>query len=245
VGTVEIVSLCFDKAIQQATGQGVFLVEFHSGGDANLRAERIRAVKTLLESPNVVKAIHDCRTDCDALHHLHDIHLTNVHDTACYHAAITRITDSNLNDVLQENGIPHNVNRDKSVYQRNLSYWATRPMTLQMKTWASSDVDKLLMLAKRQVQALSHNPAGLAAAKAASTAYTTVVAHMHVARNVPLRKDPGRFIGPRGSNVRSLQARTNTILYRDHEFAGQTATSWLVFYPNEPALAAVKRAMGH
>jgi hypothetical protein len=66
-----------------------------------------------------------------------DIAVVNVHDTSCFHFVITLKEDAKLNDTLVNNGIEGNVNRDKSVYQINPSFWAGRPLTSTTIQWAS------------------------------------------------------------------------------------------------------------
>jgi hypothetical protein len=59
--------------------------------------------------------------------------------------------EENLNSLLAYNGVSANTVRDNSVYRYNPSYWAMRPLSRQMIEWASSDVDKLLVVvASRQ-----------------------------------------------------------------------------------------------
>jgi len=97
-------------------------------------------LRTLLEDASVTKIIHDCRMDSDALFHLFEIELVNVHDTSCFHHAISGIVNVNLNDTLRHNKLRPNVVRDGSVYRTNHAFWATRPLTSTMIEWASGDV---------------------------------------------------------------------------------------------------------
>jgi DNA polymerase I-like protein with 3'-5' exonuclease and polymerase domains len=228
-GTVELVSLCFenDKTV-------VYLVDL-SGS----RAKRVAALKALFECKSLEKVIHDSRMDCDALYHLHGITLKNVHDTSCFHQVITKLKDVSLNDVLGACNLPSNLTRDKSIYQENFRFWATRPLTPIMKTWASSDVDKLLTLADRQIVKI--NPQGLATAKELSMTFTTFACNMELERGLECKINIGRFIGPRGSNLRSLQSNTGTLIYQEHQPGKNT---WMVYYSNNFGLMQVKRAMG-
>ena len=94
-------------------------------------------LRTLLEHPNVMKVIHDCRKDADALQHHLNIKLVNVHDTSCWHTAITSEVQQGLNAVLHYNGLPINNLRDNSIYERVPPFWLDRPMTSQMMAYAS------------------------------------------------------------------------------------------------------------
>jgi exonuclease 3'-5' domain-containing protein 1 len=127
VGSLEIISICF-------ASKEVFLVD---AGKKGADPAIMKAVKDLFENKKIVKIIHDCRMDSDALYHLHGIKLQNVHDTSCFHAQITGCSDPNLNDVLILNDIKENTIRDKSIYKSNPNFWATRPLTKQMIEWAS------------------------------------------------------------------------------------------------------------
>jgi exonuclease 3'-5' domain-containing protein 1 len=140
IGTIELISICFST-------MEVYLVDFSKSALSSGLNSILEYVKRLFESRNVVKIIHDCRMDSDALYHLHHITLVNVHDTSCFHAAITSQEDKNLNDVLVYNHLSSNVHRDKSIYKTNPRFWATRPITTTMIEWATSDVDKLFQLA--------------------------------------------------------------------------------------------------
>ena len=77
-------------------------------------------LRTLLEDDGVLKIIHDCRMDSDALEHLLGISLVNVHDTSCWHAALG-YADKNLNATLAYHGLPQNDARDGSVHRTRLA----------------------------------------------------------------------------------------------------------------------------
>ena len=177
--------------------------------------------------------------NCDALYHLHGISVVNVNDTSCCHSAITGREDASLNDLLSHNSISENGIRDKSVYKINPAFWATRPITTTMTEWAASDVDKLLLLATIQKEKLE-KIGNYDKAMEESSEFTTIVRDMKLARGLQCRANVGRFIGTRGCNLRSLQKRTNTMIYQEHR--GQT---WMVFYNDPKSLISVKSAMGY
>jgi DNA polymerase I-like protein with 3'-5' exonuclease and polymerase domains len=111
-GTIEIVSLVFHVAPKDT-----FLLDVGESGNSTFREERISALKRLLESSNVIKIIHDCKKDSDALYHYSKIKLCKVHDTSVFHHAIARHEeDKSLNYVLSYNGLAENEIRDKSVH---------------------------------------------------------------------------------------------------------------------------------
>jgi ribonuclease D len=241
-GSIELISLCIEGHTSE-----VYLVDVSlktaGGGVPTFRANRVAALKTLFEADNVLKIIHDCRMDCDALYHLLGIQLTNVHDTSSYHYAINGQEDKGLNDVLERHNIRVNTVRDKTIYRRDPAFWSRRPLTRQMIDWASSDVDKLLELATQQDMACNMNPGRKAVAQQHSIKYTTVVRDMQLQRGLKVMVPIGRFIGTGGTTLRSLQKRTNTMIYQDHDL--YESNKWLVFYQDASSLALVKRAMGN
>lgn len=225
IGSVEVVSIWFPST-------EVFLVDL---GGTTVDPDILRALQSLFESKIVTKVIHDCRMDCDALFHLHGIRLVNIHDTSCFHHAITGHEDKNLNYVLEYNNVAVNVSRDNSVYRSNPRFWATRPMTQKMIDWASSDVDKLIPLAEKQLECISVNKKAIAIQK--STAFASEARDMKVARGLKVQ-NTGSFIGRGGSNIRSLQKLTGTIIYSE-----KPLNSWFVYYNSDDALSSVKRKM--
>lgn len=92
-------------------------------------------LRSLLEDKSVEKIIHDCRMDSDALKHNLEIELINVHDTSSWEKEMGNPNKS-LNNVLEKYRLAQNVNRDSSVYDANHAFWATRPLTNEMISWA-------------------------------------------------------------------------------------------------------------
>ena len=226
LGSVELVSVYF------ASSSEVFLVDL--GGKVD--AEILKAVKDLMEDSNVVKVIHDSRMDSDSLFHLHGISLKSIHDTSCFHAQITGREDVNLNDTLQYYGISPNDIRDKNVYRFNPAFWATRPLTSKMIEWAASDVDRLVDVATKQLDRIGESDR--VRALRLSQEYVKSARDMKVIQGLRVTINIGRFIGKRGANLRSLQRRTGTLIYQDHE-----EQTWFVYYPSRDALDQVKLAM--
>jgi DNA polymerase I-like protein with 3'-5' exonuclease and polymerase domains len=235
-GSVELVALCFEAPVGNSSE--VFLVDI--GTHAVNRAERVRALKRLIECAGVQKVIHDSRMDCDALYHLHGISLTNVHDTSCFHAVETGREDVSLNDVLSHNGVAQNVERDKSVYKTNPSFRATRPLTTRMIDWSASDVDKLLRVETRQESNLVRGSAQYQRAIVKSNEYTSSARNMKLEHHISCHVPVGRFTGPRGNNLRSLQERTHTMVYQD-----RADSTWMVYYNDPASLATVRSALGN
>jgi hypothetical protein len=111
-----------------------------------------------------------------------------------------------------------------------------------MIKWASSDVDKLLRLAEKQDIAISKRSLAAADAKTLSMRNTTFARDMKLERGLRCSIPIGRFIGKGGSNLRSLQKRTGTLIYQEFQPSGYT-TKWLVYYNEDLELTNVKLAM--
>lgn len=191
-------------------------------------------LRELLENPSIVKIVHDCRMDADALAFHLGIHLARVHDTQCWHEAITGEPERNLNDTLRHYRLQPNTHRDGSVYERKPSFWATRPLTPQMIKWASGDVELMFELYQEQLDQ-STRSVSLKAAKASDRALDLVrSAHVDLIRV----RNPGRFIGRGGNSLRELKRSTHTHVNSKGPRGSQ---QFMVFYHSRADFEAVKR----
>ncbi|XP_063981541.1 egalitarian protein homolog [Diachasmimorpha longicaudata] len=111
----------------------------------------ITGLRQLLENPNVVKVIHDCRNDSVNLFNQFGIVLNNVFDTQAAHAVIQyqdvgkpvyKVKSVNLNTLCEMYGAPCNPLKEqlKYIYRRDQKYWSRRPMSRDMLIYATSDV---------------------------------------------------------------------------------------------------------
>ena len=124
----------------------------------------VQYLKEILEDRSITKIIHDCKMDSDAFYHAWGIVLSGVHDTqVCDTLLHCTGRGRNLNDTLRANGLQSNVCRDSSVYEKNVAFWATRPMTSQMVEWASGDVESLFGLYDAQRKCLDDSAYALLA----------------------------------------------------------------------------------
>ncbi|XP_043266477.1 egalitarian protein homolog [Venturia canescens] len=105
----------------------------------------------LLESPTVIKVVHDCRNDSVNLFNQFGITLCNVFDTQAAHAVLQfqdtgkpvyKVKNVNLNSLCEMYGSSCNPVKEqlKNIYRRDQRYWARRPMTREMLIYASSDI---------------------------------------------------------------------------------------------------------
>lgn len=192
-------------------------------------------LRDLLENEAVVKVVHDCRWDSDALFHHMDIRLSNVHDTSCWHKFISKVPDVSLNDVLAFHGLPRNGGRDGTVYERYADFWAARPLTEQMIAWASGDTQELINVHSQQVDRASESDA-----QRAKQASNGSLEEARSAQVITMKvSNPGKFIGRRGANVRELQRVTNTLI---STIGRKSSKMFMVFYHSERGLSTVQLA---
>ena len=225
--------------VQLSTPEACFLFDVLGKGPIHPLVAWLRGP---LEDEGVVKIIHDCQMDSDALHHLLGINLANVHDTSCWMATLSGKTHKGLNDTLEYFGVPSNSARGGvSVYKTNHAYWATRPLTEQMIQRAAGDVQGMFELQTRQLERLEAEgdraeALKLRAEKKSSTFLTWArgaeTEHVEV-QNV------GRFIGKRGATIIDLKRRTNTLIY---ERGTRGRGNFLVYYDNASSLRTVQRS---
>ena len=214
-----------------ASPEACFLLDLLDKSKDN---DLVKWLRTILESEDILKIIHDCRVDADALRHILGIELRNVHDTSCWHLKLTGRCDVNLNNVLIENSIRPNVKRDNSVYSQNHAFWATRPLTPTMVEWAVGDVRSIFELHVRQIAA-AHATCAMEA-KILSDSYLDAARSCHIA-SVTVR-NTGMFIGSGGANIRALQKSTNTLIYPRGKRGERIFT---VYYTTPEGLAAVRQ----
>ena len=196
-------------------------------------------LRNLLENERVVKIIHDCCTDADALYHHLRIDLTNVHDTSCWHEALTGEAHKNLNHVLISNGLETNQFRDCSVYQANASYWARRPLTDGMKSWASGDVKFLFDLYRAQLS----KPVSCAVISRIQSETAENLSWKMASVGLVTVKNPGTFIGRGGANIAQLRRSTRTTIHSAPETTPDYCDGmFMVYYHSDESFQRVRQA---
>jgi len=200
----EGVDLCREGTIsivQLATRKHCFVLDVQGKG---AKDPMVIWLRTVLEDERVTKIIHDCRMDSDALLHILSIRLTNVHDTTCWHSAITNDENKSLNNVLTHNGLQPNTHRDSSVYKNNHAFWAERPLTDCMLERAAGDVSTLFALYDKQLQTVESSPAAQKLRGKATTLSQAYVTFARSARVEWISVDKSHvksFIGEGGSSI--------------------------------------------
>lgn len=108
LGRLTVVSI----GVQVWSGVQVFIFNMLTDNTALIHAQN-SVLKGLLESTAVVKIIHDCRQDSDALKAQFTTSLTNVFDTSIYCMEFDCLNKrTNLNMALKKYGCPENTNKD-------------------------------------------------------------------------------------------------------------------------------------
>jgi len=144
--------------VQVATPTKAYLFDIIEGGAAVFDS----GLRQLLEDPAVLKVMHDCRLDSDALFHEHRVNLANVFDTQVAYAVVTRAKGYStplpvsLNTLLRHyaHGASNEV-KDlmKQAMQDDAEYWLKRPLDENALKYARQDVT-FLCTVQRQIDAL-------------------------------------------------------------------------------------------
>jgi ribonuclease D len=194
--------------IQLSTKDLCFLFDVH---ELTASCELVVSLKTILEDENIIKIIHDCKMDSDALFHKFGIKLTSVHDTQVWDKVLNR-SESNLNNTLRAYGCIPNVERNSDVYKINFRFWAMRPMTAQMIEWAAGDVTSLFELHSKQLErATSHQRIDACVLSESNASFLRECVMLETRISV---HNMGRFIGPGGSNLQYLMRQVPGIFFQ-------------------------------
>jgi len=147
--------------IQIAAGDDVFLVDVVAVGCAAIT----RYLKQFFESKSILKIMHDCRKDSDALLHQCNIQLQNVFDCQCGFAVVQRQNWESNSKYSPKNpfieplpisfakllqiycGITFQGKQDmKVIINTDPSFWARRPLISTMIDYATTDVVYLISI---------------------------------------------------------------------------------------------------
>ena len=214
--------------IQLATRERCFLFDVHELATAC--CDMVISLKEILEDNTIVKVVHDCKMDSDALFHHLGIRLANVHDTQAWDKVLRNSVGENLNRTLLAFDCTPNVVRDCTIYSRNIRFWATRPLTPKMIEWASGDVSSLFELRDKQCVEVSVD-----VREKANTMSEANICFLRDAVTDECRiRHVGRFIGPGGSNIRALMKKIPGTFFQQRGGTGR----FMVYAPDRVKLAA-------
>eukprot|EP00727_Mastigamoeba_balamuthi_P012986 m51a1_g831 hypothetical protein (325) ;mRNA; r:734769-736134 len=127
--------------------------------DAEKREQMMAAgLRDVLQSTEVVKVLHDCRGDSDALFHNARVSLANVFDTQVAYAVLKRTLEGKvpipigLSTLIKKHGM--GATHDTKVEMHKLMdedplFWERRPLPQKALTYASSDVSLLVEVYKQ------------------------------------------------------------------------------------------------
>jgi len=135
--------------IQVATPKKVYLFDILKGGD---RLFFDRGLRYLLESNKVVKVMHDCRKDSEALYFQYDVSLRGVWDSQIAYSVLSQLKGFKtpypigLNTLLKACSCEENKFKDmvKSAMTAMKNFWEVRPLSRMMIDYAAGDVSNLL-----------------------------------------------------------------------------------------------------
>mmetsp|Transcript_11939 Transcript_11939/g.18818 ORF Transcript_11939/g.18818 Transcript_11939/m.18818 type:complete len:286 (-) Transcript_11939:73-930(-) len=167
-------------------------------------------LKAILEDENIIKIIHDCRADSDALYHHLGIRLAGVHDTQAWHCALQpQSFRLNLNNMLKNYNCATNNDRDTNVYKDDPAFWCKRPMSEAMVAWAAADVKVLHTLFEAQRSRTGKMQRNC---KAACELYLREMRDA-VIEDVAIEKSMlGKLIGKGGANIKRISEETGAQL---------------------------------
>lgn len=125
--------------VQIASGSSVWLFDVQQC--PALLAEGV--LKDLLESPKIVKAVHDCRGDAAALYE-HNIALSGVFDTQAGLSLIdSRSRQPSLQHLLRRTSGKEHPQKARAPHLLDRKFWQERPLSKEAKSYAAADVELL------------------------------------------------------------------------------------------------------
>lgn len=151
--------------IQVATPKKVYLFDVLKGGE---RLFFDRGLRYLLESNKIVKVMHDCRKDSEALYFQYDVTLRGVWDSQIAYTVLSQLKGYKtpypigLNTLLKACSCEENKFKDmvKSAMTAMKNFWEVRPLSRMMIDYAAGDVSNLLRvysMLNNELQSSSNN----------------------------------------------------------------------------------------
>jgi len=135
--------------VQVATPNKVYLFDILKGGD---RMFMERGLLAVLENDRILKVMHDCRRDSEALYFQYGVCLRGVWDSQIAYAVLAQLQGYKtpypigLNNLLRSCGCEENAFKDSVKFTMSAmkNFWEVRPMSRIMIAYAAGDVSFLL-----------------------------------------------------------------------------------------------------
>eukprot|EP01113_Clastostelium_recurvatum_P049161 TRINITY_DN9064_c0_g1_i1.p1 TRINITY_DN9064_c0_g1~~TRINITY_DN9064_c0_g1_i1.p1 ORF type:complete len:546 (+),score=135.51 TRINITY_DN9064_c0_g1_i1:81-1640(+) len=190
--------------IQICTPTKIYFFDVLRGG-ARLFTER--GLRQLLQSEKVVKVIHDCRRDSEALYHQYQLRMQGIYDTQVAYAVLSQFQGYRtpfpvgLNTLLRKFQCAENEYKDevKVAMATQSDYWETRPLTKLMVDYAACDVHNLMPVYEKVCIDLSDATCGLDSHKLVLE-YSLQYSELNLWKNMDAANSTGPTLSPDNSS---------------------------------------------
>lgn len=197
----------------------------------------MRIIKRLFEDELIVKIIHDCKMDSDALYNQHQIDLKNIHDTQAWDITLFHNEGRSLNHTLESYNCPVNADRNSDMYKQNHAIWQTRPLSPELERVAAGDVQGLFALRQAQITlAETLSPIEVEKCKMASQRNVEVL-RKAVVEFISIDSEKiGLFIGTKGKNLKRIREKYSCFFYNQ---GPRHMNHYIVFAPDMTRMKAL------
>lgn len=207
-GTATVLSL----AVSTGDDVHVFIFDLLADVGSDFHIRVIGTLKRVLEDINIIKIVHDCRQDSDALNTFYGIKLASVFDTSLYNVRVSNLQfRENLNNTLERYNCTINPVRNKPTdhYVTHPTYWADRPLTEEQIEWASGDVASLFELRDKLSLAVQADQSDIIkkASEDSASEFRSLSCHEFVTIETSLI---GKVIGKKGVVLHNIEIQSGT-----------------------------------
>ena len=200
-GTATVLSL----AVSTGDDVHVFIFDLLADVGSDFHIRVIGALKRVLEDINIIKIVHDCRQDSDALNTFYGIKLASVFDTSLYNVRVSNLQfRENLNNTLERYNCTIN-----PVRFTHPTYWADRPLTEEQIEWASENVPSLFELRDKLSLAEQADQSDIIrkASEDSASEFRSLSCHEFVTIETSLI---GKVIGKKGVVLHNIEIQSET-----------------------------------
>jgi len=237
----EGVLLCRDgrpSIITIATEKNTYIVDVLDKSKTN---PLIEFIKPVLEDSYILKVVHDCRMDSDALYHKFNIKLRGVHDTMVFHKEIKDTLEfASLNETLEYYNLDISPTREgPSPYVDKPEYWAGRPLEEDQIARAAGDVTKLHALYAAQISMLTEERAKTIYNETARRWLSARYAKLEIISRGVHINNIGAFVGKRGIHHRCIEKKYGLHIFKKDQ------DNWMVFYYDDKKFAGFLETLAY